>query len=139
MQVRWFRRPDADAVIELWRDCDLMRPWNDPLADIERKLADSPELFLVGEVDGRIAATIMAGYGGHRGWLNYLAVDPAERGHGYGRTIVAAAEERLLALGCAKINLQIRDGNSAAQGFYEALGYPGDPVVSYGKRLIADE
>jgi len=139
LHIRPFQPTDAEAVVALWRACDLTRRWNDPGADIERKLADSPDLFLVGVVSGRVVASVMAGYDGHRGWMNYLAVDPAEQGHGYGRTMVAGAEERLLAHGCAKVNLQIRAGNLAARGFYEALGYAQDPVVSYGKRLISDE
>ncbi len=139
LTIRPFRIADTDSVISLWHECQLTRSWNDPAADIERKLADSPELFLVGEVDGRIVATVMAGYDGHRGWLNYLAVLPAHQRRGHGGAIVAAAEERLSALGCAKINLQIRDENRGAQGFYMALGYRQDPVLSYGKRLIVDE
>jgi ribosomal protein S18 acetylase RimI-like enzyme len=50
-----------------------------------------------------------------------------------------AAEARLSALGCAKVNLQVRDGNEAARAFYEAIGYRLDPVVSFGKRLVIDE
>ena len=123
----------------LWIASDLTRPWNDPHADIERKLADSPGLLLVGEVDGAVVGSVMAGYDGHRGWVNYLAVQPSQRGQGLGRALVAAAEERLRELGCAKINLQVRDGNDAARAFCEALGYRLDPVVSYGKRLISDE
>lgn len=138
MEIRAFEADDAEAVVALWQACGLTRPWNDPHADIARKLADSPESLLVGVVEGRLVASVMVGYDGHRGWMNYLAVAPADQGKGYGRSIVAAAEQRLAGLGCAKINLQIRDDNAAAQGFYEALGYSRDHVVSYGKRLIAD-
>lgn len=139
MIIRPFRAADAGAVVALWGACGLLRPWNDPYRDIERKLADSPGLFLVGEVGGLVVASVMAGYDGHRGWMNYLAVEPAHQGQGLGREIVAAAEERLLAMGCPKINIQIRDDNAAARGFYEAVGYTEDPIVSYGKRLISDE
>ena len=68
MRIRPFAEPDTDAVVELWRRADLVRPWNDPHLDIRRKLTQQPELFLVGDVDGRTAATVMAGYDGHRGW-----------------------------------------------------------------------
>ncbi len=70
--IRRYRKEDEDGVISLWSQSDLTRPWNDPRKDIQRKLAVQPELFLVGERDGEIVATVMAGYEGHRGWINYL-------------------------------------------------------------------
>jgi ribosomal protein S18 acetylase RimI-like enzyme len=139
MTIRLFGPADEAGVVALWQACDLTRPWNDPHADIERKLADSPELFLVADEDGAITGSVMAGYDGHRGWINYLAVHPSRQGSGLGRALMHAAEERLAALGCAKINLQVREGNEVARAFYEAIGYRQDPVLSYGKRLIVDE
>ena len=71
---------DEAALVELWVACGLTRPWNDPGRDIARKLADSAELLLVGEEDGELVASVMAGYDGHRGWINYLAVHPIAPG-----------------------------------------------------------
>ena len=136
--VRPFAESDRTMVVELWRRCDLTRPWNDPDRDIDRKLARDGDLFLVGTVEGAIVATVMAGYDGHRGWVNYLAVDPGRRGERHGATIMRAAEERLIALGCPKINLQIRTSNLDAVRFYESLGYSPDDVVSMGRRLVDD-
>lgn len=138
MNIRPFQESDMETVIALWRACDLVRPWNDPHKDIQRKLEVSRELFLVGEVDGRVVAAAMGGYEGHRGWVNYLAVHPDYRRHGYGRALMQALEEKLLALGCPKLNLQVRESNTAVIQFYEALGYGNDHVVSFGKRLIPD-
>lgn len=139
MHIRPFQAADEAALVELWIACELTRPWNDPWRDIERKLADSGELLLVAEEAGSLVATVMAGYDGHRGWINYLGVHPSRRGRGLGRALMEAAEERLRALGCPKINLQVRDDNREALAFYEAIGYTRDPVVSYGKRLISDD
>ncbi len=138
MNIRSFQECDSDAVIELWQRCGLLAPQNDPLRDIARKLAVAPELFLVGELDDQLVATAMGGYEGHRGWVNYLAVAPGCRGQGLGRAIMAELEQRLLALGCPKLNLQVRDSNREAIAFYQALGYNIDPVTSLGKRLIPD-
>ena len=80
----------------------------------------------------------MGGYEGHRGWVNYLAVDPVYQKHGYGRQLMAELEKRLLKLGCPKINLQVRNGNSSALEFYNRIGYKVDDVISLGKRLITD-
>jgi ribosomal protein S18 acetylase RimI-like enzyme len=139
MNIRPFRTEDEAFVIELWKQCGLVRPWNDPTKDIRRKGAVQPELFLVGVMDGSIIATVMAGYEGHRGWMNYLAVSPIHRCKGLARMIVAAAEDELRKLGCPKINLQVRNDNSEAIGFYQRMGYLEDAVVSLGKRLERDD
>ncbi|SMQ59767.1 GNAT family acetyltransferase [Agreia sp. VKM Ac-1783] len=138
MQIRPFSLEDTDVVIELWTSAGLVRPWNDPRKDIERKLTVQPELFLVGEADGVVIAAAMVGYDGHRGWVNYLAVSPGSRGLEYGRRMMEEAERLLVELGCPKLNLQIRSDNAEVRAFYEHLGYTEDAAVSYGKRLIAD-
>lgn len=138
MRIRLFERADEAAVAGLWEACGLTRPWNDPHKDIARKLAVQPELFLVGVVDEAVMASVMAGYEGHRGWMNYLAVAPGFRGRGFGRTLVEYVERRLLERGCPKVNLQVRASNPAAVAFYRRLGYAQDESVSLGKRLIVD-
>ncbi|MDY0909251.1 GNAT family acetyltransferase [Microbacterium sp. CFBP9034] len=136
--VRVFEERDTDAVVALWNAVGLTRPWNDPRKDIARKLTVQPELFLVAEDDDRIVGSVMAGYDGHRGWLYYLASDPLRRGEGIARDLVAGAEERLIAMGCPKVQLMVRPDNIAARGFYESLGYEPFDIWSTGKRLIAD-
>ncbi len=133
--VRPFRWADQEAVVALWHECALVVPWNDPAQDIALKLQVQPELFLVGLHGDVVVATIMAGYEGHRGWLNYLAVSPERQHHGMGRHMVEAAQERLAAMGCPKINLQVRASNAGVIAFYERLGFVQDDVVSLGKRL----
>ena len=124
-------------MVALWQRCDLTRPWNDPVRDIERKVAVQPALFFVAEVDGRVVGSAMAGWDGHRGWVNYLAVEPDMRGRGLGRALMVAAEHALSDLGCPKINVQIRRGNDAAE-FYRHLGFGEDEILSMGKRLESD-
>lgn len=138
LSIRQFGGDDRDAVVGLWERCDLTRPWNDPHHDIDRKLERDPDGFLVGCIGERIVASVMVGYDGHRGWINYLAVDPDTRGAGHGRAVMRAAEAHLLALGCPKVNLQIRTSNLDAVNFYESIGYSPDDVVSMGRRLIDD-
>jgi len=138
MHLRQFSPDDESSVIQLWNDCGLVRPWNDPAKDIARKLTVQPEMFLVGEVDARIVATAMFGFDGTRGWVHYLAVAPGHQGESLGRQLMAEGERLLAAMGCPKINLQVRAGNERVIGFYEALGYAPDHTVSLGKRLIPD-
>lgn len=137
--VRPFRSTDEDTVIELWKRCELIVPWNDPSRDIARKLRVNPEWFLVGLVEKRIVASVMAGYEGHRGWINYLAVCPDMRGRKFGRIMMGEAERSLRSAGCPKVNLQIRASNRAVIAFYERLGYSVDDVVSMGRRLERDD
>ncbi|WP_424447876.1 GNAT family acetyltransferase [Microbacterium arborescens] len=142
--VRAFVPADEDAVVELWHEVGLTRPWNDPRADIRRKLTVQPELFLVA-VDqsvegttGLVVGTVMAGYDGHRGWLYYLASAPSHRGQGVGRALVAEAERLLEAMGCPKVQLMVRPENEEVRGFYAELGYEPFSVWTTGKRLVVD-
>ncbi|MGW9184868.1 GNAT family acetyltransferase [Agromyces sp. NPDC055661] len=138
--IRPFRREDTEAVVALWRRAGLVVPWNDPYRDIERKLTVQPELFLVAE-DGASAPVVgaaMVGYDGHRGWVNYLAVDESRRGEGIGATIMAEAERLLVERGCPKLNLQVRSTNQGVIDWYRSLGYEPDHAVGLGKRLIPD-
>ena len=124
--------------MSLWALCGLTRPSNDPFRDIERKIDADPNGLLVLEDDRQCIGAVMVGYDGHRGWINYLAVHPEYRGRGFGRLLVAAAEQRLSELGCPKVNLQVRTSNKDAVEFYRVLGYSVDDVVSMGRRLEED-
>jgi ribosomal protein S18 acetylase RimI-like enzyme len=141
VQIRTFAERDRAGVIDLWDRCGLTRPWNDPDRDIDRKLADSPWGLLVGEDAGRVVAAVMVGYDGHRGTVNYLAVDPGWRGAGVGSALMGHAEALLLGRGCPKIHVQVRGDNSGVVGFYERRGYvlqPATHAVTLGRRLIED-
>jgi ribosomal protein S18 acetylase RimI-like enzyme len=136
--IRAFQATDEAAVIALWVACSLTRPWNNPRKDIARKLKVNPEWFLVAEDAGQVVGSVMAGYEGHRGWINYLAVVPDRRRAGLGRALMAVAEQLLRAAGCPKINLQVRPDNPAAIAFYERIGFVVEGAVSLGKRLEVD-
>jgi ribosomal protein S18 acetylase RimI-like enzyme len=136
--IRSFRREDTGAVVALWQACGLTRPWNDPHKDIERKLTEQPEMFLVGESGGKVVASAMVGYDGHRGWVYYLAVAPGHQRLRLGRALMERAEQLLIERGCPKINLLVRSTNSGVLAFYAKLGYAQDDAVPLGKRLIPD-
>lgn len=138
MMLRTYQNTDEEAVIALWHACGLVVPQNNPKRDIVRKLRVNPELFLVGDLDGKIIATCMAGYEGHRGWINYLAVAPEHQRKGFAREIMQHAESLQREAGCPKINLQVRSTNAAVIAFYEQLGFQIDAVTSLGKRLVSD-
>lgn len=138
MLVRPYRTDDEESLVSLWQVCELTVPWNNPHKDIARKLQVQPELFLIGILDSRLIASVMGGYDGHRGWINYLAVHPDFQGKGYGQEIMNSVETGLREMGCPKINLQIRTVNDKIESFYQKLGFTNDQVVSMGKRMEAD-
>ena len=138
INIHPYRTADEMAVIALWEQGGLLRPQNDPRKDIARKLKVNPEWFLVAESEGRLVGVVMAGYEGHRGWINYLAVEPGRQRTGVGRQLMAEAERLLRAAGCPKINLQVRPENKAAIAFYERLGFVVEGAISLGKRLEVD-
>ena len=143
-RIRPFKSTDEQAAVALWRDCGLVRPWNDPHQDIARKRLVQPDLFLVAALPGdggssnTLLGTAMAGYDGHRGSVYYLAVAQSYQRLALGRALMSEVEQRLLALGCPKINVLVRSGNAQVRHFYDKLGYERDEAFSLGKRLIPD-
>ncbi len=135
LHVRTLRLEDEAKVLNLWKVCNVIAYPNMPPCDIRRKLALQPELLLVVEVRGQIVATVMAGYDGRRGWINYLAVDPDHWRGGHGRRMMREAEDRLRTMGCPKVNLLVRDSNLSVIDFYERLSYERAPVVCLSRRL----
>lgn len=138
LEIRAFLPADRRDVIALWQRCGLVTAWNDPQRDVARKMLVGRELFLVGCLQQAVVASVMGGYDGHRGWINYLAVDPDHQRHGFAATMVHELELRLVAMGCPKVNLQVRNTNREVIEFYERIGYTVEPNVSLGKRLIPD-
>jgi ribosomal protein S18 acetylase RimI-like enzyme len=138
MKIRPFRPADEDGVVALWHACGLTRPWNDPHRDIQRKLSEQPELFLVATDNDALIGSAMVGFDGHRGWVYYLAVSPQHRRLSVGRALMQEAERLLMERGCPKINLLVRSSNAEVIAFYRKLGYTQDDVVSLGRRLIHD-
>ena len=135
MLVRPYLDSDHDSVVSLWNECGLVVPWNNPDHEIMLKRQVQDDLFLVGEYGQEVVATAMAGYDGHRGWLYLIGVQPRFQGRGFGRQIVEEAVRRLSALGCRKVNLQIRESNLQVRSFYERLGFQNDNVIGMGLRL----
>lgn len=121
--IRTIEDADVPAVIALWHAAGVARPWNDPATDIAFARRGPHGTVLVAEREGRIVASAMAGEDGHRGWLYYVAVDPAHQGGGLGRLMVEAGEAWLAARGVWKVQLLVRRENEGVLGFYDHLGY----------------
>ena len=110
-------------------------PWKEPGAVIDEKIRERPELFFVATEGGIVLGTVMAGYDGHRGWIHALAVGRDHRGQGLALALMKRAEDALQALGCVKVNLQLRSENGDVVAFYEKIGYAVEDRISMGKLL----
>ena len=98
----------------------------DSLADIKTIIAIE---------DATVVGTAMGGYDGHRGWVYYVAVDPAYRRKGIGMALMEQVEVGLARIGCPKLNLQVRASDSEVIEFYRKLGYRVEARVSMAKHL----
>jgi GNAT superfamily N-acetyltransferase len=87
---------DEQAVVALWRACDLVASYNDPVADFRfAKAGPCSDVLVAVDDAGEVAGSVMVGHDGHRGWLYYVAARPTSRSKGVGRRMVQAAENWL--------------------------------------------
>ena len=129
--IRPYHHTDRDALTHLWAESFPNDPlWNEPNAMLDQKLGHSPESLLVGLNDGVLVAAVMAGYDGHRGWINALAVKPGHRQQAFGAAMVRAAVNFLNDQGAVKVNLQVRGDNHSLQRYYESLGFVTEDRIS---------
>lgn len=135
---RPMREEETEAVVALWRACDLTRPWNDPHHDIRRAIEGPASDILIAEDGEEIAATVMIGHEGHRAWVYYLAVSPGHRRKGLGALAMAAAEEWARARDMPKMHLMVRRENTSVGAFYDSLGYHEDDITTLVKWLDKD-
>ncbi|WP_420565493.1 GNAT family acetyltransferase [Thalassobaculum sp.] len=126
---------DIDGVVDLWERCGLLVPHNDPRRDIESARRAPDADVLVADVLGKIVASCMVGYDGHRGWVYYVAVDPGRRRASMGRQVMEAAEAWMKARGVPKAELLIRDTNVQVRDFYAKLGWNEEPRVVMSKTM----
>ena len=139
MIFRDFSSADTAGVVALWQECGLTRPWNDPVKDIRRKQTDKNGAFWVVCRGDEVIASVMIGYDGHRGTINYLAIAPAFQRSGLGAELMRQAEAFLIEIGCPKVSFCVRKDNLSVLAFYDRLGYAADDVHFLGKRLIPDD
>lgn len=137
--IREYEEADQASVVALWEAAGLVRPWNDPVQDIALCCDTGHGVLFLAEIDGVIAGSVMAGHDGHRGWLYYVAVDPAQQKRGIGSLMVATAEAWLGDCGIRKVMLMIRPDNTGVQAFYAGQGYEVEERVIMSRRIDEDD
>ena len=139
MHIRDFHFPeDYPQVENLWASMEkgVKLGRSDTLEEIQKKIAHSPDLFIVAEENGQIIGTVIGGFDGRRGLIYHLAVNVSFRGHGIGSRLMDAIESRLRAKGCLRCYLLVTSDNSEAMRYYEKRGWEHMTWVQpYGKDL----
>ena len=121
-QIRRSRAADLDPLVALWErsvrathdflteaDIGALRPLvREALSD------DALELWVLTERDVPIGFMGLAGHD-----IAALFLEPARRGQGGGRGLVAHAQQ----LRDGDLTVDVNEQNPAARGFYEALGF----------------
>ena len=139
IQIREFHFPsDYERVYKLWGSIEkgVRTGRSDTLAEIEKKMARDPDLFLVAEWEGGIIGSVIGGFDGRRGLIYHLAVAASFRGNGIGSRLMDEVESRLRTKGCLKCYLLVTEDNSEAESYYQQRGWQHmDHIHLYGKEL----
>jgi len=132
---------DYDALVALWDESGLpYKPaGRDARGHIARELEGPSSIFLVAEVDGKLAGAVLGTHDGRKGWINRLSVAPKQRRKGIGRALVRAVEERLAGIGIEIVTCLVETWNETSLAFFEAIGYVRhDDIVYFSKRKSPD-
>ena len=117
---------DYDEVMTLWQRTEGMGLGvSDSRENIAVFLARNDGLSRVARVDDRIIGALLCGYDGRRGYLHHLAVAVEHRRQGIARALVEECLTGLRALDISKCNIFVFGENTAAQQFWQHLGWAG--------------
>jgi len=130
---------DYDSVMDLWLRSGLssLRPTGrDSREAFARPFSDTVWQTALGlENDGKLVGAVVATHDGRKGWVNRLAIDPAERRRGFAKMLIAAAEDALRAQGIQVIAALIERDNVNSLALFQDLGYHlHDDILYLSKR-----
>ena len=133
--LRSYQSEDEVATVDLWRECRLLRPSNDPAEDIQLCLAAPSSELMLAMRGQQVVGSAMLGHDRYRGWVYYLAVRPNSQRRGIGRLLMTFAETWMKERNVPKLQAMIRPDNLLAHGFYRNLGYLSDNIQLVEKYL----
>jgi len=140
IKIRQFQFPaDYQQVYELWSSIErgVQVGRSDSPAEIQKKLAHDPDLFLVAECEDRLIGSVIGGYDGRRGLIYHLAVSTSFRGQGIGSQLMDEVEAMLRGKGCLKCYLLVTNDNREVEDYYRNRGWQHmDSVRIFGKELL---
>jgi ribosomal protein S18 acetylase RimI-like enzyme len=74
------------------------------------------------------------GTGGGDAWIYYIEIRPEQRGKGYGRALLRAAEQEVARRGAKTIGLNVFWDNAAARSLYASAGY--ETISAYMRKAV---
>jgi purine-nucleoside phosphorylase/ribosomal protein S18 acetylase RimI-like enzyme len=138
-RLRDCRLEDVGAVLRLWQEAETTMSPTDTAANLGRAITDSTAIVLVAEREGRLVGCAIGSFDGWRGNIYRLAVPPAFRRQGIGRTLVAEIERRLAGQGARRMTALVLKDHPWAMGFWNAVGYGVDQRMVRFVRNLAGE
>jgi N-acetylglutamate synthase len=124
MLIREMVIEDYEAVMALWRSSDGIGLSDaDSHEGIAAYLDRNPGLSLVAESEGEVAAAVLCGHDGRRGYIHHLAVRKDQRRKGLGRRLTEMCLENLERLGIQKCHLFVLAANQNALSFWPKIGW----------------
>ena len=137
IRLREFTLADYDAVYALWQNAGpgIGLGRSDTREEIAKKLQGDPDLFLVATDGVKIIGTVIGGYDGRRGLIYHLAVEQAYRQRGIGKLLMDEIERRLVAKGCLRCYLLVKDDARDVVAYYRGLGWETWDVTVMGKTI----
>ncbi len=135
MLIRSFRLGDYSAITRIWQETNLDRAETESLDALATQLAWDSELVMVAEQDGEVVGVVVGTIDGTRAFFYRLAVQPELQGHGIGRKLVEAIENRFRQRGVNRVLIMVNQANHEVLPFYHSLGYEVQKYVTLSKKL----
>ncbi len=121
--VRKARRTDRASVLRI-DGATFSAFWRLDEWSLDQALAATPVArFRVATVGGRVAGYAITGRAGTDGYLQRLAVDPAQQRRGLGRALALDGLQWLRRKGTTRAVVNTQIANTAAFSLYEGLGF----------------
>jgi ribosomal protein S18 acetylase RimI-like enzyme len=124
MQIDYFelKITDYQNVISLWKSCEGIGLSNaDSTDSLQAYLRRNPGTSFVAKHQNEIIGAVLCGHDGRRGYLHHLAVQPAYRNQGIGRSLVERCVVALQQIEIQKCHLFIFNSNIAGIQFWEKI------------------
>jgi ribosomal protein S18 acetylase RimI-like enzyme len=114
---------DVAALLAFWLVAGEPTDRHDTHAAVARLVAHDPDAVILADDGGEIVGSVVAGWDGWRCHLYRLAVHPERRRQGIATALLAAAEERFVAVGGRRADAMVLDDNALGAGAWAAAGY----------------
>ncbi len=131
--VRALRKDELEGMRRIWRAAGLpYRPrGRDSLANLTKQWGRNPSYFLGAFRRGQLIGASIFTEDGRKGWINRLAVAPAERRRGVASLLVDRSHAILKRKGLRLLCALIETDNESSIELFEKLGFGVETGIVY--------